>query len=72
MAQVRGRIFSIRKGSVQWNEEDRLALANLLIKCGYCAKIGRTACTGAEGKKNGAMEYFVEYWKEEECLLEKL
>lgn len=28
------KISSIRKGSVQWNEEDRLQLATLLIKCG--------------------------------------
>lgn len=67
MAEIRGRIFSIRKGSVQWNEEDRLQLSTLLIKCGYSVRIGRTPVLGTEGKKNGTMEYFVEYWKEEEC-----
>lgn len=37
------KICSIRKGSVQWNEEDRLQLATMLIKCGYAVRIGRQA-----------------------------
>lgn len=57
-------IRSIRKGSVQWNEEDRLALANLLIKAGYAVKIGRQQMAGQEGKKNPTMEYTVEFWEE--------
>ena len=42
-------IRSIRKGSAQWNEEDRLQLVTLLVKAGYCVKIGRTACS--KGRK---------------------
>lgn len=61
----RNRIFSQRKGSVQWNEEDRLALANLLIKTGYAVKIGRSPAPGAQERKNVQHEYFVEYWKED-------
>ncbi len=58
------RIYSLRKGSVQWNEEDRLALCSLLIKAGYTARIGRGAIPGTEDRKNVQYEYFVEYWKE--------
>lgn len=42
------KISSIRKGSVQWNEEDRLQLATLLIKCGYTVRIGRKPVAGRE------------------------
>lgn len=31
----RNIIRSIRKGSVQWSEEDRLKIATLLFKAGY-------------------------------------
>lgn len=31
-------IRSIRKGSAQWNEEDRLQLVTLLVKAGYVGK----------------------------------
>ena len=34
-------IRSIRKGSAQWNEEDRLKIATLLLKAGYSVRIGR-------------------------------
>lgn len=61
---AKNRIYSLRKGSVQWNEEDRLALCSLLIKAGYAARIGRTAIPGTENRKNAQYEYFVEYWKE--------
>lgn len=57
-------IRSIRKGSVQWNEEDRLALVTLLAKAGYAVMIGRKAIPGQEGKTNGKLEYVVEYWEE--------
>ena len=57
-------IRSIRKGSAQWNEEDRLQLGTLLVKAGYCVKIGRRPVPGQEDKKNGQMEYTVEYWEE--------
>lgn len=61
----RTRIYSQRKGSVQWNEEDRLALASLLIKTGYAVKIGRAPVPGTQERKNIQHEYFVEYWKED-------
>jgi len=60
---MKQRIYSIRKGSVQWNEEDRLSLATLLIKCGYAVRIGRQAVSGKAGVKNAQQEYFVEYWE---------
>ena len=45
-------IRSIRKGSVQWNEEDRLQIATLLLKCGYSARITNQVVPGQEEKKN--------------------
>lgn len=39
-------IRSIRKGSVQWNEADRLQLVTLLAKAGYVVKIGRRVVPG--------------------------
>ena len=57
-------IRSIRKGSVQWNEEDRVSIATLLIKAGYSVRIGRREVPGQSGKKQ--MEYVIEYW-EEDC-----
>lgn len=65
MEAKRNRIYSLRKGSVQWNEEDRLNLCELLIKAGYAARIGRGAVPGTEGKKTTQYEYFVEYWEED-------
>ena len=47
----RNRIYSLRKGSVQWNEEDRLSLCGMLIKAGYAARIGRGMIPGTEGRK---------------------
>lgn len=61
---VKQIIRSIRKGSVQWNEEDRLAIAGLLVKAGYAVKLGRQTVPDQEGKKNAAMEYTVEFWEE--------
>lgn len=61
----KNRIYSRRKGSVQWNEEDRLALASLLVKAGYAVRIGRCAVPGTEDKKNAQQQYFVEYWEVE-------
>lgn len=57
-------IRSIRKGSVQWNEEDRLQIATLLLKCGYAAKITHRTVPGQETKINGQKEYVVEFWEE--------
>ena len=53
-------IRSIRGGSAGLNEEDRLSLAQLLIKAGYSVRIGYQVIPGnAKGKK----EYIVEYWE---------
>lgn len=57
-------IRSIRKGSVQWNEEDRLQIATLLLKCGYTARISHRTVPGTEDKKNAPKEYIIEYWEE--------
>ena len=54
-------VRSIRKGSVQWNEEDRL----LLIKAGYAVRIGRRVVPGQNENKKAQMEYTVEFWEEE-------
>ena len=63
-------IRSIRKGSVQWNEEDRLELIKLLAKCGYAVFINRKPVEGSEGKKNAQMEYTVEYWEVDDAVHE--
>lgn len=60
------RIRSIRKGPVQWNEEDRLALAGLLIKAGYSVRIGRGVVPGTEDRKSSQYEYYVEFWENNE------
>lgn len=51
-------IRSIRGGSAGLNEEDRLALAGLLIKAGYMVRI-RHQCI--PGNTKGKKEYVVEY-----------
>lgn len=63
----RNVIRSIRKGSVQWNEEDRLKVATLLLKAGYSVWIGRIV-TDAGSKSSGRTktEYVIEYWEEKE------
>lgn len=54
-------IRSIRGGSAGLNEEDRLAIARLLVKAGYTVKIGYRLIPGnAKGKK----EYVIEYEEE--------
>lgn len=58
-------IRSIRKGSAQWNEEDRRKLGALLLTCGYTVRIGRQPVPGsAAGKRKPVMEYIVEAWEE--------
>ena len=57
-------IRSIRKGSAQWNEEDRLQLVTLLAKAGYTVRINRQVVPGQADKKNAQMEYTIEYWEE--------
>lgn len=59
-------IRSIRKGCAQWNEEDRLKLAMLLIKCGYAVQITHRVVPGQENKPNASKEYIVEYWEEKD------
>lgn len=66
MANGRSRIYSKRKGSVQWNEDDRLRLVCLLAKAGYSVRIGRSIVKGKENKQNAPMEYFVEYWEDDD------
>lgn len=58
-------IRSIRKGSAQWSEEDRLQLVSILAKAGYAVKIGRRMVPGTENKPKPQMEYTVEYWEAE-------
>ena len=41
-------IRSIRKGSVQWNEEDRLQMVSMLAKAGYAVQIVRKEVPGGE------------------------
>lgn len=62
----RNRIRSIRKGSVQWNEDDRLEIGKHLLKCGYAVQIGRAPVPGKDDKKNVQQEYFIEFWEEEQ------
>ena len=58
-------IRSIRKGSVQWNEEDWQKLGALLLTCGYTVRIGRQAVPGTgSGKRKPTMEYVIEAWEE--------
>lgn len=45
-------IRSIRKGSAQWSEEDRLQLVSILAKAGYAVKIGRRMVPGTETSQN--------------------
>ena len=60
-------IRNVRGGTAGLNEEDRLALAGLLIKAGYAVRIGHREIPGnAKGKK----EYIVEYWEEKEKKIE--
>ncbi len=61
---ARQMIRSIRKGSVQWNEDDRLQIATLLLKCGYAAKITRRVVPEQAGRNNAQKEYVIEYWGE--------
>lgn len=64
MENGRKIIRSIRKGSMQWNEEDRIQMALLLFKCGYAVKVTHRTVPGMEDKKNAQKEYIIEYWEE--------
>lgn len=57
-------IRSIRKGSVQWNEEDRLQLATLLVKCGYAVKLSNRVVPGKTERSNATKEYTIEFWED--------
>lgn len=50
-------IRSIRKGSVQWNEEDRLQMVSMLAKAGYAVQIVRKEIPSSETilRKNSAL-----------------
>ena len=60
----RNTIRSIRKGSVQWSEEDRLKIATLLLKAGYAVRLNRQPVPGKMAGKTQQMEYVIEYWEE--------
>ena len=53
-------IRSIRKGSVQWNEEDRLQVS-MLAKAGYAVQIVRKEIPSSETRKTTQYEYVIEY-----------
>ncbi len=57
-------IRSIRKGAAQWDEDDRLKIATLLIKAGYAVRLKRQPVPGSSSGKNQRMEYVIEYWEE--------
>lgn len=57
-------IRSIRKGTAQWDEDDRLKIATLLIKAGYVVRLKRQPVPGGSSGKNQRMEYVIEYWEE--------
>lgn len=54
-------IRSIRKGSVQWNEEDRLQMVSMLAKAGYAVQIVRKEIPISETRKTTQYEYVIEY-----------
>lgn len=62
--EKRNVIRSIRKGTAQWNEDDRLQLIAILAKAGYATKIGRQVVPGSENKKTQQYEYVVEFWED--------
>ena len=54
-------IRSICKGSVQWNEEDRLQMVSMLAKAGYAVQIVRKEIPSSETRKTTQYEYVIEY-----------
>lgn len=54
-------IRSIRKGAVQWNEEDRLQMVSMLAKAGYAVQIVRKEVEAKEAGKKSQFEYVVVY-----------
>lgn len=57
MAEIR----NVRGGTSKWNEEDRLQLANILVKAGYKVSIPYRIVPGDEGKPKPKKEYAVVY-----------
>jgi hypothetical protein len=55
MITERTKITAPRNNGI--NEAERLELARLLIKAGYCVKLGSE-------DKNGRKTYYIEYWEE--------
>ena len=51
------RIYSQKNGSL--NEQDRLALAQLLIKAGYTVRLGKEK---QNQRQNAQYTHYVEYW----------
>ena len=51
------RIHALKHGAL--NEQDRLILAQLLIKAGYTVRIGKTK---SNLKSNAQNIIFIEYW----------
>lgn len=62
--KMRNTIRSIRKGSVQWSEEDRLKIATLLLKAGYVVRLNRQPIPEKSQGSKVQMEYVIEYWEE--------
>lgn len=54
-------IRSIRKSSVQWNEEDRLQMVSMLAKAGYAVQVVRKEVPAGETRKTTQYEYVIEY-----------
>lgn len=51
-------IRNVRGGSAKWNEDDRLQLANLLVKAGYQVKIDYQPVPGdAKNRKEHVIVY---------------
>lgn len=66
MAVVKQKIYSIIPNAL--NDDDRQALANLLIKAGYTVRKGRGRSLD---KPNAPYTYFVEYDYDEQQLLKE-
>ena len=56
-------IKSLRKGSVQWNEDDRLQIAAILVKAGYAVQCVRREIPPEGTRKSAQYEYVIEYWE---------
>lgn len=56
-----GIIRNVGGGSAKLNEEDRLALATLLVKAGYTVKKDYRIIPGDEGKAKPRKEYVIIY-----------